>query len=129
MNTDRLPAQSDNVTTARADRVGAFQSIQTAQRQGVSNSDILHLINQLNLALQYEQNATLLEAQNQTAAADDDAIQSISLSNRVSLEAQRLGSEAQSSSTRRSALVYGLALLTACFSAIPGGQAPRASRL
>ena len=128
MNTDRVSAQSDHVTTARADLVGAFQSIQTAQRQGVSNSDILHLINQLNLALQYEQNATLLEAQNQTAAADDDAIQSISLSNRVSLEAQQLGNEAQSSSIRRSAFAYGLALLTAVFAAIAVVEAPRARR-
>src|SRR2546422_4955192 len=129
INTERASAQPDHITTARTDIVAAFQSIQTAQRQGVSNSDILHLINQLNLALQYEQNATLLEAQNRTAAADDEAIQSISLSNSVSLEAQRLGSEAQSSSTRRSALVYGLALLTAVFAAIAVVEAPRARRL
>src|SRR6266571_2423597 len=103
MNTDRVSAQSDHVTTARADLVGAFQSIQTAQRQGVSNSDILHLINQLNLALQYEQNATLLEA-------------------------QKLGNEAQSSSIRRSAFAYGLALLTAVFAAIAVVEAPRARR-
>jgi len=128
MNTDRASAQSDHITTARTDIVAAFQSIQTAQRQGVSNTDILDLINQLNLALQYEQNATLLEAQNQTAA-DDNAIQSISISKNVSLEAQRLGNEAQSSSIRRSVYAYGLALLTAVFAALAVVEAPRARRL
>ncbi len=126
MNTDRASGQPDHITTARTNIVAAFQSIQTAQRQGVSNTDILPLINQLNLALQYEQNATMLEGQNRTAAADDNAIQSISLSNNVSLEAQRLGNEAQSSSIRRSILVYALALLTAVFAAIAVIEAPTA---
>src|SRR5947209_20608782 len=77
MNTDRVSAQSDHVTTARADLVAAFQSTPTAQRQGVSNSDILHMINQLDLALQHEPNATFLEAQTSTPSAHGQSIQSI----------------------------------------------------
>src|SRR2546422_7957521 len=94
MNADRASASQDHITTARTDIIAAFQSIPTAQRQGVSNSDILQLINQLNLALQYEQNATLLQAQNRTGLADDEARQAISLSNSVSLEALRGAAEA-----------------------------------
>ena len=125
MNTDNASAQTDAITTAKTDLVAAFQSIQTAQRQGASNTDLLPLINQLNLALQYEENATTLEQQDPTAAAAD-AFQSINLSTNVSLQAQRLGDEAQNASTRRSAFAYGIALGVATLAALIVVEAPRA---
>src|SRR5881396_202176 len=106
MKTEHASAQTDPITTAKTDIVAAFQSIQTAQRQGASNTDILPLITQLNTALQYEENATILEQQDPNkcpgchSAADADAFQSINLSTNVSLQAQRLGDEAQSACLR-----------------------------
>ncbi|TMI53465.1 hypothetical protein E6H15_07575, partial [Candidatus Bathyarchaeota archaeon] len=44
MNTEHASAGTDPITTARTDLVAAFQSIQTAQRQGASNTDLLPLI-------------------------------------------------------------------------------------
>ena len=126
MNTEHVSAQTP-ITTAKADLVAAFQSIQTAQGQGASNTDILPLIAQLNTALQYEENATILEQRDPTAA-DANAFQSIDLSTNVSLQAQRLGDEAQSASLRRSALAYGIALGTATLAAFGVVEAPRLRR-
>src|SRR5438034_6455616 len=133
MNTEHVSAQTP-ITTAKTDIVAAFQSIQTAQRQGASNTDLVPLITQLNTALQYEENATILEQQDPNtcpgchSAADADAIQSINLSTNVSLQAQRLGDEAQSASLRRSALAYGLALTAATVAALGVVGAPRLIR-
>lgn len=133
MNTEHVSAQTP-ITTAKTDIVAAFQSIQTAQRQGASNTDLVPLITQLNTALQYEENATILEQQDPNtcpgchSAADADAIQSINLSTNVSLQAQRLGDEAQSASLRRSALAYGIALGTATLAAFGVVEAPRLRR-
>src|SRR5438034_10943467 len=116
MKTEHASAQTDPITTAKTDLVAAFQSIQTAQRQGASNADLLPLIIQLNTALQYEETATILGQQDPTkcpscpSAADAAAFLSISLSTNVSLQAQRLGYEAQSASFRSSVIAYGLAL-------------------
>lgn len=128
MNTDRASAQTDAITTAKNDLITAFQSIRTAQRQGASNTDLLPLINQLNTALQYEENATTLEQQDPTAA-DANAFQSINLSTNVSLQAQRLGDAAQTSSIRRIAFAYSIALGAATLAALAVVEAPRARRL
>src|SRR5213593_3484844 len=134
MKTEHASAQIDPITTAKTDLVAAFQSIQTAQLQGASNADLLPLIIQLNTALQYEENATILGQQDPTkcpscpSAADAAAFLSINLSTNVSLQAQRLGDEAQSASLRRSALAYGIALGTATLAAFGVVEAPRLRR-
>ena len=134
MKTEQASAQTDPITTAKTDLVAAFQSIQTAQRQGASNADLLPLIIQLNTALQYEENATILGQQDPTkcpscpSAADAAAFLSISLSTNVSLQAQRLGDEAQSASLRRSVIAYGLALCAATIAALSVVGAPRLIR-
>src|SRR5213592_2599580 len=129
MNTEHVSAQTP-ITTAKADLVAAFQSIQTAQRQGASNTDILPLIAQLNTALQYEENATVLGQRDPTdPLVSANALQSISLSTNVSLQAQRLGDEAQSASLRRSVIAYGLALCAATIGALGVVGAPRLIRL
>jgi len=128
MNTEHASAGTDPITTARTDLVAAFQSIQTAQRQGASNTDLLPLIIQLNTALQYEENATALQQQDPTdPTATAYALQSINLSTNVSLQAQRLGDEAQSASLRRS-VAYGLALTAATVAALGVVGAPRLIR-
>src|SRR5207249_9208693 len=58
MNTEHVSAQTP-ITTAKADLVAAFQSIQTAQGQGASNTDILPLIAQLNTARSEEHTSEL----------------------------------------------------------------------
>ena len=129
MNTEHASAGTDPITTARTDLVAAFQSIQTAQRQGASNTDLLPLIIQLNTALQYEENATALQQQDPTdPTATAYALQSINLSTNVSLQAQRLGDEAQSASLRRSVIAYGLALTAATVAALGVVGAPRLIR-
>src|SRR2546430_14344550 len=129
MNTDRASAQTDAITTAKNDLITAFQSIRTAQRQGASNTDLLPLIIQLNTALQYEENATALQQQDPTdPTATAYALQSINLSTNVSLQAQRLGDEAQSASLRRSVIAYGLALTAATVAALGVVGAPRLIR-
>ena len=129
MNTEHASAGTDPITTARTDLVAAFQSIQTAQRQGAPNTDLLPLIIQLNTALQYEENATALQQQDPTdPTATAYALQSINLSTNVSLQAQRLGDEAQSASLRRSVIAYGLALTAATVAALGVVGAPRLIR-
>jgi hypothetical protein len=113
MDTNRGHAQTPELTTARNDIARAFQSIQTAQQQGASHAQLEPLIIQLNLALQLEENATNLEAQNDTTTASAYELQSISISNNVSLEAQSIGSQAQSASQTQTVISYLLAIISA----------------
>ena len=125
MNANYGHAQTSESTTAKTDIVAAFNSIQKAQQQGASNSDLLPLINQLNLAIQDEDNATILETQNPTQA-NEYAQESISLSTAVSTRAQQLGNAAQGQSTQRQALAYLLTIVIAVTAAVLIVESPRA---
>src|SRR6266704_5033087 len=95
--------QSTQILVAKQDLIQAFQSIQTAEQQGASNTDLLPLSIQLNTALQYEETAEILSEQGNAnasalALAYSYASQSINLSTQVALAAEALGNEAQNSS-------------------------------
>ena len=128
MNNDHASAQTLLITRARTDIVNAFQALQTAEHQGASNSDLIPLINQLNLALQFEVNATAREAGNDTQGAASDALQSINLSTSVSLQAQKLGDAAQTASLGHTATAYSIAILIAVVAALLLVESPRIIR-
>lgn len=128
MNTHQAAAQSNLISTAKTDIVTAFQSIETAEHQGASNSDIAPLIDKLNLALQLEVNASALEAQGDAAGATNDALQSINLSNSVSFQAQKLGDAAQTASQQRTSLAYFIAISTGVLAGIVTVESPRLIR-
>jgi hypothetical protein len=128
MNTDRVAAQPSLIPVAKTDIATAFQSIRSAEQEGASNTDLLPLINQLNQALQLEENATLLQQLNDTTDADSRALQSINLSTNVSTEAQQLGSQAQNTGQRRVVYAYGIAVAIALILAICVVDAPTVGR-
>src|SRR5437870_5833739 len=112
-------AQSTELQTAKQDLVQAFQSIQTAERQGASNTDLLPLTVQLNTALQYEEAAdTYFRQGNNSTAVYYYAVQSIDISTQVSYQAQRLGNTAQTTTLYRTTLSYILAVVVALLSAV-----------
>ena len=111
-------AQSSELQTARQDLVQAFQSIQTAEQQGASNTDLLPLTLQLNTALQYEEAADTFSRQGNATLSVRYAVQSISISTQVSFQAQRLGNTAQTTSLYRTTLFYILAVVLALLSAV-----------
>ena len=111
-------AQSTELQTAKQDLVQAFQSIQTAERQGASNTDLLPLTVQLNTALQYEEAADAYFRQGNNSASVYYAVQSIDISTQVSYQAQRLGNTAQTTTLYRTTLSYVLAVVVALLSAV-----------
>jgi hypothetical protein len=127
MNTHQASAQTSLIAAAKKDIVNAFQAIQTAEQKGATNSDITPLISQLNLALQFEVNASALESQNATAA-NNDALQSINLSITVTFQAQQLGDAAQTATATRTISAYIVAVLVAVGSAVAVVESPRLRR-
>lgn len=128
MNTHQASGQTSLITTAKKDIVEAFQAIQTAEQKGATNSDIAPLISQLNLALQFEVNASDLESQNKTTAANSDALQSINLATAVTFQAQQIGDAAQTTTATRTISAYVIALLVAVGSAVALVESPRLRR-
>jgi len=119
-------AQSTELQTAKQDLVQAFQSIQTAERQGASNTDLLPLTVQLNTALQYEEAAdTYFRQGNNSTAVYYYAVQSIDISTQVSYQAQRLGNTAQTTTLYRTTLSYILAVVLALLAAVTVLEASR----
>jgi hypothetical protein len=117
-NSPHVWAQSSELQTAREDLVQAFQSIQTAEQQGASNSDLLPLTVQLNTALQYEEAADMFSRQGNANLTVYYAVESIKISIQVSFQAQRLGNTAQTTSLYRTTLSYILAVVLALLSAV-----------
>jgi hypothetical protein len=122
-------AQSGEVATARQDLAQALQSIQTAEQQGASNTDLLPLTAQLNTALQYEETADMFARQGNATLSEQYAVQSINISTQVSYQAQRLGNTAQTTSLYRTTLSYTLAVVLALLSAVVILEADRIGRL
>jgi cellobiose-specific phosphotransferase system component IIC len=118
MPTHPARAQSSELVAARQDLVQAFQSIQTAEQQGASNSDLLPLTAQLNIALQYEETADMFSRQGNETLSVQYAVQSIGISSQVSLKAQNLASTAQAASLYRTTLSYILAVIVALLVAV-----------
>jgi hypothetical protein len=110
-------AQSSELETAKQDLVQAFQSIQTAEQQGASNTDLLPLTAQLNTALRYEQAADAYSRQGNANETVYYAVQSIDISTQVAFQAQHLGSTAQTASLYRTTLSYILAIVLALVAA------------
>ncbi len=111
-------AQLSNVDTAKQDLSQALQAIQMAEQHGASNSDLLPLTNQLNLALQYEETADMFVRQGNTTLSQQYAIQSINISTQVSYEAQSLGNSAQTNALYRTTVYYVLAVAIALVATI-----------
>jgi len=121
--------QSTQILVAKQDLLQALQSIQTAERQGASNTDLLPFSIQLNTALKYEEAAEVLSEQGNATGAYSYAVQSISLSTQVTVEAEALGNEAQNSSSYRTILAYTIAIVAAVFSTIAVLEANRIWRI
>ncbi len=121
--------QSTQILVAKQDLLQALQSIQTAERQGASNTDLLPFSIQLNTALKYEEAAEVLSEQGNATGAYSYAVQSISLSTQVTVAAEALGNEAQNSSSYRTILAYTIAIVAAVFSTIAVLEANRIWRI
>ena len=121
--------QSAQILVAKQDLLQAFQSIQKAEQQGASNTDLLPLSIQLNAALKYEEAAEVLSEQGNATGAYSYAVQSISLSTQVTVAAEALGNEAQNSSSYRTILAYTIAIVAAIFSTIAVLEANRIWRI
>jgi len=121
--------QSTQVLVAKQDLLQAFQSIQKAEQQGASNTDLLPLSIQLNTALNYEESAETLSEQGNASGAYSYAVQSINLSTQVAVAAEALGNEAQNSSSYRTILTYTIAIVAAVFSTIAVLEANRIWRI
>ena len=121
--------QSTQVLVAKQDLLQAFQSIQKAEQQGASNTDLLPLSIQLNTALKYEESAEILSEQGNASGAYSYAVQSINLSTQVAVAAEALGNEAQNSSSYRTILTYTIAIVAAVFSTIAVLEANRIWRI
>jgi len=129
VNTHPALGQSTQILVAKQDLLQAFQSIQTAERQGASNTDLLPFSIQLNTALKYEEAAEVLSEQGNATGAYSYAVQSISLSTQVTVAAEALGNEAQNSSSYRTILAYTIAIVAAVFSTIAVLEANRIWRI
>ncbi|HEX9240135.1 MAG TPA: hypothetical protein VF910_05720 [Candidatus Bathyarchaeia archaeon] len=121
--------QSTQILVAKQDLLQAFQSIQKAEQQGASNTDLLPLSIQLNTALKYEESAEILSEQGNASGAYSYAVQSINLSTQVAVAAEALGNEAQNSSSYRTILAYTIAIVAAVFSTIVVLEANRIWRI
>src|ERR1700745_148266 len=102
--------QIDQITQVKNSLLTAFKAVQTAEQEGASNQSLAPLINELNQALSYEM---IAEEGNSTAA-----LQSISLSNDVSMKAEALGSQAETASQDHAILAYLISIALAFCSAI-----------
>ena len=121
--------QSTQILVAKQDLIQAFQSIRTAEQQGASNTDLLPLSIQLNIALQYEESAEILSQQGNASAAETYAVQSINLSTQVTVRAEALGNEAKNSSSYWTILAYSIAVVLALFSTVVVLEANRIMRI
>jgi hypothetical protein len=124
----QVAAQSGEVAAARQDLAQALLAIQTAEQQGATNSDLLPLTTQLNIALQYEETADTFARQGNATLAQQYAVQSINISTQVSYQAQSLGNTAQTTSLYRTTLSYILAVILALLSALVILEADRIRR-
>lgn len=102
--------------------MSAFQAVRSAEQKGASNESLAPLITELNEALSYEM---IAEQGNYNSTA---AIQSITLSNDVTMKAEALGNQAQTSSQERTTLAYLIAILLAFVSSLAIIEAGRIRR-
>jgi len=121
--------QSTQILVAKQDLIQAFQSIRTAEQQGASNTDLLPLSIQLNIALQYEESAEILSQQGNASAAETYAVQSIDLSTQVTVRAEALGNQAKNSSSYSTILAYSIAVALALLSTVIVLEANRIMRI
>src|SRR4029077_4729633 len=113
-------APTDQITQVKNSLLTAFKAVQTPEQKGGSNQSLAPLINELNQALSYEM---IAEQGNSTAA-----LQSISLSNDVSMKAEALERQAETASQDHAILAYLIAIALAFCSAIVILEAGRVGR-
>ena len=121
-------SQPNTAADAWSKIVEAFSTLQTADSHGAPHESIVTLSNQLNTALAYYNNATILAAQNNTAAADNYAL-SITISTSVTSEAKTLDDVARNQQLARQELAYGAAFVLAVVSAALVVEIDRIQRL
>jgi hypothetical protein len=127
MNTAGVHGETSEISAARTDIVKAFQAIQTAEVRGASQADLQLLIDQLNLALELEENATL-EQSTDPNQASSDALQSINIATNVYSAAQDIGSLAETNTRNQTVLAYSIALAAAALSGLAIMQVERIVR-
>jgi hypothetical protein len=103
--------------------------VQSADSHGASHDSIVTLSAELNTALAYYQNATILAAQNNTAAASNYSTLSINVSGNVTMEAGTLDQTARNQLIVRNEIAYGTAFTAAVVSAAAVVEADRIRRL
>jgi hypothetical protein len=116
--TNGTSIRNDQSVTANAALVNAFASVQKAEEQGASNTSLTPLVNNLNLALQYENTAEAYQNQGNLSGADTYDNLSTSLSNEISHNAMVLGMEAQQNILDHTIFSYGIAVVAAIISTI-----------
>jgi hypothetical protein len=114
---EEASGQSVQVDDARSSLVQAFMLVQQADLQGASPSQISQLANNLNLALYYEENATLLFAKNMTAS-NLYASKSVNLSNSTSFQALSISSAARTQVFFGQVVAYSIAIAAGFSSAL-----------
>jgi hypothetical protein len=101
--------QSATTDIVHSNLVEAFVLVQEADLQGASQAQISLLSNNLNLALVYEENATLLSGRNNTASYILSS-KSVNVSAATSVQAQSIANSARSQALFSQVAGYSLAL-------------------
>ena len=109
--------QSTQIDDAQSKLVQAFVLVQQADLEGASQGQISLLANNLNLALGYEDNATLLFSKD-INASNFYASKSVSLSNATSAQALSLTSAARTQTFLNRVAAYSIAVAVGFGSAL-----------
>lgn len=112
-----VPGQTIQIDSARSSLIEAFVLLQRADQLGSPSMQVSQLVENLNLALAYEQNATEVAPTN-LAASNQYASMSASLSNETANQALTMASAAQSQSTVGHATAYSAAVAAGFASAL-----------
>jgi hypothetical protein len=107
--TKSTSGQSTTVDLAHSKLIEAFVLVNQADQQGASQAQISQLSNDLNLALSYEENATLLLGKNSTAS-EVAANKSVNVSYTTSIQALSVASTARTQAFYLQIEGYSLAL-------------------
>jgi hypothetical protein len=114
---ENASGQSPQIDNAQSQLVRAFVEVQRADADGASPTQISLLVNNLNLALSYEQNATQLFSINITAS-NLYAIKSANLSNSTFSQALNFDGAARGQAFLNQVVAYAMAVAAGFGSAL-----------
>ncbi len=109
--------QSTQIADAQSELIKAFMLVQQADLAGASPGQISQLANNMNLALQYQENSSLLFDKNVTAS-NLYANKSAGLSSATAIEAVSIANTARDQATFHNAAAYSIAVAAGLVSAL-----------